>query len=98
MDYPREITIEEMPQGCILSTLTDVITVASPTDAIEIILTLQKMLRIQYPDYVTLRGYNYLVDNTATIDLQKTLSFVRGVYGPNQGLADATLKEMGLIK
>ncbi len=32
-----------------------------------------------------------------SVNLEKIATFVRDVYGPNQGLADATLKEMGLI-
>ncbi len=86
MDYPREITIEEMPQGCILSTPTDEIVVASPTDALAIIASLQDLIRVQYPKLY------------CTPDLEKVFAFVRGVFGANKQLADATLKEMGLIQ
>ncbi len=86
MDYPREIDIEEMPQGCFLSTPTNLILVSSPADALAIIESLQRMIRIDYPKLC------------CTPDLEKVFAFVRSVYGTNQGLADATLKEMGLIQ
>lgn len=48
-----DIIIEEMPQGCVLSQISFTgrgITIASTHDAIAVIESLQKMLRIQLGD------------------------------------------------
>lgn len=46
----RQLVIEEMPQGCYLFARDDIsILISSPDDALEIILSLIRMIRIQFP-------------------------------------------------
>jgi hypothetical protein len=53
MEYKRELQIEEMPQGCIVSDgLAQYIVISSPADALAIIASLKKMLDVQYPELV----------------------------------------------
>ena len=47
-----KVEIEEMPQGCVLSQYGTTIVVSSPEDAIAIINSLVKMLKIQFSDVV----------------------------------------------
>lgn len=50
--YGDDITIEEMPQGCVISSIGDdrvhqYVVVASTRDALELIASLEKMIRVQ---------------------------------------------------
>lgn len=45
------VCVEEMLQGCIISADRRYIVISSPRDAIEVIRSLLRMLKIQFPDY-----------------------------------------------